>query len=74
MGKNSPDKMLSKDSSNNDKIKFDQMNGLGLEKNGMIGKKRSRNEVSFSNEDGCNNLESGHSFNIQNESKDSIGL
>lgn len=52
--KHTPNKLIpSKDSSNNnDKTKLDsQLINLGMEKNGMIGKKRSRNEVSLNNED-----------------------
>lgn len=49
---------------------------ISLEKNGggMIGKKRSRNEISFSNEEAYQNNESGLSLNnMQTESKESVG-
>ena len=56
---------------------MDGLVSINLDKNGhggMIGKKRSRNQViSFSNEDGNN--ESGISLNnnMQTESKESVG-
>ena len=57
----------------NNNNKMEQLVSISLEKNGggMIGKKRSRNEIAFSNEEAVH--QNTNNNDMQTESKESVG-